>query len=72
MKKVNNTVLFTMILFIICAGDLMLTFTSIIYGIFAGISIGLSSFGCIISFTEILICEVCYEELEERYKRVSI
>lgn len=71
-RKFNWKALIQLAVLLICMGDLMYTGGMLLCGTLAGKTIGLTYFGFIIALLEIMISEVCYDELKERARRISL
>lgn len=71
-KRLNKLTLIELLVLIICYGDLVYTYLRLLIGIITGESISLTMTGIIISLIELIISEVCYDELEKRVSRVSL
>ena len=66
-KKLNKLALLELIILILCYGDFVITGLRLMYGILSGSSISLTYFGIAIAFIELLVSEVCFNELQKRY-----
>lgn len=71
-KKFSWKTLIQLVVLLICMGDLMYTGGMLLYGTLAGKTIGLTYFGIIIATLELIMSEVCYDELKARARRISL